>query len=340
MHTDGIALLGTVIGNDEFLSSFLQKKIACIHTLLGKVAKLQSLHSKFQILRLSINAKLRHLLRSLLPSRPPVQDFCRQFDLIIQSFFVSSFHIQDPTPELLSQSSLSTAHGGMGLLSLSDMAPTAFLSSLRNMLSEFVIRNADTSDPTLILSHWSYEEEAQRAWDSYHLLPDQMLNQGTQTNWGHESFLNLPQHGTQHKLQIIHSEARQANLLSLVSPRKAIKILSASDQGAAAFLSANGSFLGQGMSNAELEVAVKLRLGSKIHAHMPQTCICGTDIDPEGDHLLKCKRGNEWYTRHTALNQCMASIIRSAHLPVSHEVTIASLAPPRPGFQPPTGRMD
>ena len=94
------------------------------------------------------------------------------------------------------------------------------------------------------------------------------------------------------------------------------------------------------MSNAELEVAVKLRLGSKIHAHMPHTCICGADIDPEGDHLLKCKRGNEWDTRHTALNQYMASIIQSAHLPVSYEIPIASLAPPRPGFLPPIGRMD
>ena len=120
-----------------------------------------------------------------------------------------------------------------------------------------------------------------------------MLNQGNQTLWGHEPFLNLSQYGTQHKLQSLYSEAKQANLLSLVTPRKAIKILSASGQGAAAFLSANQILPGQGMSNAELEVAVKLRLGSKIHAHMPHTCICGADIDPEGDHFLKCKRGNE-----------------------------------------------
>ena len=36
----------------------------------------------------------------------------------------------------------------------------------------------------------------------------------------------------------------------------------------------------------------------------------------------------------------MEAIIRSAHLPVSHEVTVATLAPPRPGCSPPQGRMD
>ena len=340
IHTDGIALLGTAIGNDEFLSSFLDNKLEGIKALLSKVSKLQSLHSKLQILKLSVNAKLRHLLRSLMPSRQPVRDFCLQFDQTIQSFFLSSFHIQDANKELLSQASLTTAHGGMGLLSLAEMAPISFLASLRNMLSELSIRNSDATDPSRILSQWTYEAEAHSAWDAFHLLPDQMLNQGNQTLWGHEPFLNLSQYGTQHKLQSLYSEAKQANLLSLVTPRKAIKILSASGQGAAAFLSANQILPGQGMSNAELEVAVKLRLGSKIHAHMPHTCICGADIDPEGDHLLKCKRGNEWDTRHTALNQCMASIIRSAHLPVSHEIPIASLAPPRPGFLPPIGRMD
>ena len=79
----------------------------------------------------------------------------------------------------------------MGLLSLAEMAPISFLASLRNMLSEFTIRNADASDPSRILAQWTYEAEANSAWDAFHLLPEQMLNQGTQTMWGHEPFLNL-----------------------------------------------------------------------------------------------------------------------------------------------------
>ena len=43
--------------------------------------------------------------------------------------------------------------------------------------------------------------------------------------------------------------------------------------------------------------------------------------------------------RHTAINQCIASIVRSARLPVTVETLISQIAPPAPGFNPP-GRMD
>ena len=36
----------------------------------------------------------------------------------------------------------------------------------------------------------------------------------------------------------------------------------------------------------------------------------------------------------------MASIIRSAKLPVTIETLISQIAPPNPGFNPPSGRMD
>ena len=324
VHTDGITLLGTAIGDDEFLQTFLDQKLHKVQALLSKVSKLQSLNSKYQILKLSINSKLRHLLRSLLPSRPPVQAFYRQFDEAIQTFFSISFHIQDSSAESSIQSKLSTINRGMGLLALSDMAPSAFLASLRNMLSEFVIRNPDMPAPSDLLRTWSYEGEALWAWEKYHSLIDQMNNQGTQTAWSHESFLALPQHHTQQKLHQLYGQAQLTNLISMVAPRRAIKILSAAGTGASSFLSSAYSIPGYALS---LEIAVKLRLGCKIHPHIPQICICGNEIDTQGDHLLNCKRGNEWDTHHTALKQCMAAIIRSAHLPVSHEVTIASLAP-------------
>ena len=69
-------------------------------------------------------------------------------------------------------------------------------------------------------------------------------------------------------------------------------------------------------------------LNAPVHLHLPPTCICAEAINPQGDHLVKCRRGNEWDTRHTALTQCIASITQAAKLPVSLETTIAQLAPP------------
>ena len=111
------------------------------------------------------------------------------------------------------------------------MAPSAFITSLRNMLLEYGIRNTHRENPALLLNHWSFEEEAKSAWDNFYTLPDQMLNQGTQTPWAHEAFLALPQLGTQNKLQRMYSEAKLSNLLSSVAPRKAIKILSSTGLG-------------------------------------------------------------------------------------------------------------
>ena len=70
IHEDGIALLGSAIGSDDYLTAFLEDKLQQITMLLGKVGQIQSLQSKFQILKLSVNARLRHLLRTLLVKTP------------------------------------------------------------------------------------------------------------------------------------------------------------------------------------------------------------------------------------------------------------------------------
>ena len=125
----------------------------------------------------------------------------------------------------------------MGLLALSDMAPSAFLASLWNMLSEFVIRNPEQSTPSALLRSWSYENEATWSWDKYCSLLDQMTNQGTPTLWSHDSFLALPQHHTQQKLHQVYGQAQLTNLISIVTQRRAIKLLSAAGTGASSFLS-------------------------------------------------------------------------------------------------------
>ena len=161
-----------------------------------------------------------------------------------------------------------------------------------------------------------------------------MFNQGNQTAWSHQSFLNLPEKGTQHKLQLAYSEAQMIQLAASLSHRHQIKLLSASGTHASAFLHVSDNIPGCSLSNAEFKIAVRLRLNAPVHVHLPPTCVCGEVIDPQGDHLMKCRRGNEWDMRHTALNQCISSIVRSAKLPVSLETLISQIAPPTPGFSP------
>ena len=142
IHTDGISILGTAIGSDDFVAEFLNAKLQKTEALLIKVNHIPSLQSRYQILKLSINSRLRHLLRSLSSSRPPVSNFCKSFDQLTQGFFMQTFHIQEPSDALSLQLSSSTSYAGMGILSLQHMASAAYLASLQNMLGEFIVRNA------------------------------------------------------------------------------------------------------------------------------------------------------------------------------------------------------
>ena len=108
------------------------------NSLLAKLDKLKSNRSKYQILKLLVATKARHLLRSLPISRPPVSDFCTGFDHSMQNLFASSFNLHNPSPQVLAQITLSTSHGGMGILPLTDIAPAACIASLHKLISEFV----------------------------------------------------------------------------------------------------------------------------------------------------------------------------------------------------------
>ena len=58
--------------------------------------------------------------------------------------------------------------------------------------------------------------------------------------------------------------------------------MSAAGHGASAFLHTSESLQGCSLSNQEFEIAVKLRLGSKIYANLSETCVCGHAIDTGG----------------------------------------------------------
>ena len=79
-HTDGIPLPGTAIGSADYISAFLQNKLQQASFLLKKVDKIQSLQSRYQIVKLSISTKLRHLLWSLSSSRLLLAQFYLLFD--------------------------------------------------------------------------------------------------------------------------------------------------------------------------------------------------------------------------------------------------------------------
>ena len=122
----------------------------------------------------------------------------------MQNFFARTLNLHNPTPEMITQFTLSTSFLGMGILAMATTAPAAYLASLRNLLTDFISRSPTGTTPNGILATWAFEEFARCNWDRHHILIDQMFNQGSPTIWNHQAFMSLPDKGTQHKLQEKH----------------------------------------------------------------------------------------------------------------------------------------
>ena len=60
----------------------------------------------------------------------------------------------------------------------------------------------------------------------------------------------------------------------MMEQRRATKIMPAAGPGACSFLHAPEGISGCALSNQEIEIDVKRRLGSKIYANLPDTCVC------------------------------------------------------------------
>ena len=139
VHTD-IPILGTALGDQNFIGDFLREKLNIADQLLSKLDKINSNRAKYQVLKLSVLTKSRHLLCLLLISRPEVEDFCIHFDQCMQNFFTRIFNLHNPLQEMITQFTLSTSYSGMGIFAMTTTALAAYLASLRNLLSDFNIK--------------------------------------------------------------------------------------------------------------------------------------------------------------------------------------------------------
>ena len=181
--------------------------------------------------------------------------------------------------------------------------------------------------------------QLQQNWETY---ADSIVNSNPSQAvepWSSNMFLSLqPQH-----LQIILFEnsmkALQHQLVQGSSPQDRIRIQSCAATGGGAFLRAPATLQGAHFSNLEFQLAVKLRIAAPLNLLCPSTCICGSNLDNYGHHLMKCRIGNEWHQRHSSMVHLIASIMKSEYT-VQHEVSLLNLGPLRSLNREGSGVMD
>jgi hypothetical protein len=334
------------IGNVNFMETWLHDFIQKLKVFVGKISLIKHTQSAFQILLLSANNKIGHLLRSTSSTQGCFLSFIEQFDDCILQAFQSIIDCPILSPPQISQLRLPERMSGLGLLSAVQMATAAFLGSARVSLFELSQRDFPaTCCNNLFLSNQLNPDlpwvlSLQRNWEIYSL--HSTLDQAPQSisQWSSENFLALPTQQPQHKLFHELVKAAQKKLISSVSPIDQIRLHSCSATGAGAFLRASAISQGSLFSNQEFQVAIKLRLRAPLNLLCPPQCTCGDSIDDFGDHFFKCRVGGEWSHRHSALVHLIASIYRSVQFSVQHEVPLQNIGPLISADSNGSGRMD
>ena len=126
LFSNGLVVLGTPIGTDEFVSRSCSYIVSKEKTLLSKIPRLGNLQVLSLLLRYCGVSKMTHLLRSVPPSL--IGSAANQHDCNVLSCFESIVGCQlSPSPLQERQLEIRIAQGGFGLQPATARSHQAFL---------------------------------------------------------------------------------------------------------------------------------------------------------------------------------------------------------------------
>ena len=144
-----------------------------------------------------------------------------------------------------------------------------------------------------------------------------------------QNFIHEAKPKVQHLLaEQLHKLLRKT-ILDEVVERFTNRLSSAVGKGCSGFLTAIPYCKPTTLSNIQMEIAVKRRLGLPLATLISEkllTCNCGTsnEIDQFGDHFRCCRKGNERFQLHFGLVHTFAAIFREAEIVVQTERALAA----------------
>ncbi len=351
LHADGVIVLGCPLGTEDFMRSAMvdvagRQKVESLVDALQSFAEFD-LQSAWLLLRYCAVPSFTYWCR-LLP-RHVLADGIAAFDALIQSAAsrMAGFPVLDD--HHIRQLSLPIRYGGCGLISTASIADAAYA----------------TGSLVALNSIWEYHASA--PWmppgDEYGLLSlpwmtacveaahrvEQRLGDPSLIGPLEDYLIDPPARSLQHRLSLrLHRQARDDLLASFPSGGRRGRVT----RDAARFLSCQGPGAGEFMQAIPYAEPVQLnsgtfRTGLFLHLGLPlpaclmaSHCSCGARMDPYGDHLFCCNKGNQWIFRHDSLRGVFKVLLRDANLPVQQEVLLRSVGITLPGNSADDERMD
>ena len=271
-------LLGAPLLTGSCMDKALNGHCENLSRAVGRL-KLISAHDALTIIRHSLSApKLNYMLRA---SPSAGHSSLVIFDDIQRKALCTIINV-DFTDSQWAQASLPVGLGGLGVRSVSSLAPSAFLASAAGtrILQDLLLTKVSQADMA--------DAEVSRIEKLWCNLSKSTMPSGLaahmQRNW--DGVITSRQYK-----EIVESSTGNnlARILAVSAPHSgewlnAIPI----------------SSCGLRLSNDAIRVAVGLRVGARLCE--PHKCVCGAEVEALGTHGLNCKSGSRRVARHNFLN--------------------------------------
>ena len=293
-------LLGSPIGSTDRVDSTIRAKKEALAVLGGRLQHLYA-HDALCLLRhvFSLPKMLYTLRTSPCFLSPELELFDQLQRKLLGSITNIDLFVSD---RACTQASLPVWSGGLGIRSVAQLAPSAFLASaagssdLSRQLLPPRFRNAIYPEQNEALRVWSigHQEEPpsptacihQKAWDTpiVNVAYDQLLE-------------SAPDDMFRAHLLAAHTRESGAWLNALPV-----------------------SALGLRMDDDTVRIAIGLRLGAPLC--LPHVCHqCGAEVDNLGTHGLSCRKSQGRHPRHASINSLIQRYLSAAGIPAHLEPT-------------------
>ena len=310
----GVTLLGTPIGNKEFVKKELEAKVVKIRKIVELLPTIQDPHTQFVLLRSCLSLpKLSFVLRTTDTS--PFQDILQDFDRLVQDALGSILGTALSDLQW-KQASLPVSMGGLGLRGAQEHGPGLYCSSIISSL-------------TLSRTLQGIQEEGFPL--SQEVLQAVSVSVGDVTA---ESLAGLSQKDVSLMVDQYSLSNLKASTEQLGVVREVARLASLGLPRAGAWLNSPPiPALGLHLRATEFSMAVKLRLGCKIYQREGPCPACLRPSDVFGDHALCCGSWGERITRHNHLRDHIHSMAATAVLsPVKEGQHLLPGAHRRPAY--------
>jgi len=321
---DGLRVLGTPVGGKQFTEEFLENNIIHqVETFCRAVEALDNVQVGITLLKHCTGfCKVVHLMRILPPATfgdlPSVVD-----EVVLQTFQHISGIVTSPL--MVAQIRLPVSLGGFGITSCEIMAPTLYVSGIlayqmngMALIGTPIWISCLPMDLTGALQTISTFPELRPIVD---LISQPVLTLETLKYKDHKEWSNLIY---KHQFQ---------QLVTSSTARDRARLVCLHNHSSGAWLEVCPSTqLGLRLSNAEMRVLIKWRLGAHLlQPELQHQCpLCGGSMDCYGDHLVGCPR-NGVIRRHGSLLNLISKYAGQAGMPHVVDKGYTSDSRQRPG---------